>query len=143
MTVAPVYATRADLVDYAPADVTVPADPEATRLLRQASKEILRATLTALYDADTDGYPTNTMVREAFRDAACAQAVWWLGNSGQETGTGSTEYSSVSIGSVSLSKPASSGSTSGGGSTGRLAPAAITELEAAGVLPGTIAQAYG
>ena len=100
-----VYATQADLTAYAPAGVTVPGEPETTRLLTAASKEIRRATTTAIYDVDDDGYPTDTTVREAFRDATCAQAIWRPGNPlpGAET---SGEYSSVSIGSVTLSRGA-------------------------------------
>lgn len=133
-----VYATRADLVAYAPADttVTVPGEPEATRLLTSASKEIRRATLTAIYTTDTDGYPTDTAKRQAFRDATCAQALWWLNNPGMETGT-STQYQSVSIGSVSLSRGNTSGAGAGG-SLPRLAPQADTELRDAGVLVGSV-----
>lgn len=133
-----VYATRAELIGYAPADVAakVPAEPEATRLLTSASKEIRRATTCAIYATDTDGYPTDTAVRQAFRDACCAQAVWWLQNPGQETGT-SDQYQTVSIGSVTLSRR--QGPTSSATSA-RLAPQADTELRDAGVLPGSVSQ---
>lgn len=129
-----VYATRAELVAYAPAGVTVPADPEATRLLTSASKEIRRATKCAIYATDTDGYPTDTAIRQAFRDATCAQAVWWIQNPGEETGT-SDQYESVSIGSVTLSKR--QGAT-GSASNPRLAEQAATELANVGLTPGSV-----
>ncbi len=131
---AQVYATRADLLAYAPAGVTVPADPEATRLLTSASKELRRATVCAIYSTDTDGYPSDATIRQAFRDACCAQAVWWLQNPGEETGT-ADQYDSVSIGSVSLSRRQGSTSSS---TDPRLAPQAETELRDAGVLPGSV-----
>ena len=80
-----VYATRDDLISYVPAgSVVVPDEPEATRLLTSASKRVRRGTKTAIYDTDDDGYPTKPEVRQAFRDATCAQAEWWLGNPGEE-----------------------------------------------------------
>ena len=130
-----VYATQAELSAYAPAGVTVPGEPEATRLLTAASKEIRRATKTAIYDVDEDGYPTDTAIRQAFRDATCAQAIWRPGDPlpGAETGG---EYSSVSIGSVTLSRGAKSAAAAG--SPSWLAEQADTELRDAGILPGHI-----
>lgn len=133
-----VYATRAELVAYAPASVQskIPAEPEATRLLTSASKEILLATRTAVYATDTNGYPTDTAVRQGFRDATCAQAVWWLENPGAESGSAG-QYDSVSIGSVTLSRGRGSGASTGG-SSARLAAQADTELRAAGITPGAV-----
>jgi hypothetical protein len=128
-----VYATRTDLTGYVPAGTTVPAEPEATRLLTSASKQILQATMTAFYDTDTDGYPTDTAVRQAFRDATCAQALWWLINPGLETGT-AAQYKSVSIGSVSLTRDTGASA----GPLPRMAPQADMELRNAGVLPGSV-----
>lgn len=136
-----VYATRTQLVDYAPANLKtrVPDEPEATRMLTSASKDIRRATKTAIYETDTDGYPTDTAIRQAFQDATCAQALWWIANPGEEDGTAG-QYANVSIGSLSLSRGAGSSSASGGGS--RLASKAETELRDAGVLAGSIVQTY-
>lgn len=129
-----VYANRTQLVDYTPEKykARTPSEPEATRLLTSASKEIRNATKTAIYDTDTDGYPTDTEVRQAFRDACCAQALWWLDNPGLETGA-AVQYQSVSIGSVTLSRGNSAGAT-----LPRFAPMAGTELANAGVLPGAV-----
>jgi hypothetical protein len=132
-----VYATRDDLIAYVPADVQprVPTEPEATRLLTSASKEILRATKTALYDTDTDGYPTDIVIRQAFRDAACAQAEWWLTGGSDEQGA-ETQYQTVSIGSMTLAR----GQANSAQSTPpeRLAPKAATELDNAGISPGVV-----
>lgn len=138
-----VYANRDQLYAYAPEKykAKIPAEPEASRLLTSASKEVLLATRTAIYTTDTAGYPTDTKVRQAFTDATCAQALWWAINDGEETGS-ADEYDSVSIGSVSLSKKSGSGARSAGlpvGGSGRLCPQAATELAVAGLSPGHVA----
>lgn len=137
-----VYATQADLVAYTPAKHVdrIPGEPEASRLLAIASKEVLLATRTAVYDTDSDGYPTNTDVRAALRDATCAQALWWMINPDEETGI-ADEYDSVSIGSVRLTKKTTSGGRQAGlpvGGSGRLAAMAATELAVAGLTPGHV-----
>lgn len=136
-----VYATRAELVAYAPAGTVLPADPEATRLLTSASKIIRRATKTAIYDVDVDGYPTNSVIRQAFRDATCAQALWWNANPGEETGQAG-QYSSVSIGSLSLTRAGRGGNGSTSATGQQLASQAETELRDAGVLAGSIVHSY-
>lgn len=135
-----VYATLGDLAGNKPEDVTLSSsDTELTRLLDSASREIRRATKTAIYDVDVDSYPTNVDIREAFRLATCAQVYWWS-ETGDEQGV-QGQYTSVSIGSVSLSRGGgSAGSTSG--QQGRLAPAADTILRDAGVLAGAIVGSY-
>lgn len=127
-----VYATLADLTSYAPSGTTLPVEPEATRVLTAASKVLERATLTAVYTTDTLSYPTDAVIRQAFRDAACAQVIWW-GITLDEMGA-SGQWQTVSIGSVSL------GRGKGVGAGQELAPAAHTELLVAGVLPGYVAQ---
>lgn len=131
-----VYATLGDLTGYtAGSTYVVPGEPEATRVLTAASKAIRRATKSAVYDTDTNGYPSDAAVRQAFRDATCAQVVWWK-ETGDELGTGGA-YDSVSIGSVSLSRGRGSGQTE---QNPRLAPQAATELGNAGLLPGSVVQ---
>jgi hypothetical protein len=137
-----IYATRQQLLDYTPAEhkTKVPAEPEATRLLTAASKEVLLATRTAIYATDTDGYPTASATLQALRDATCAQALWWAINPGEETGT-ADEYDSVAIGSVHLSKKSGSGARNAGlavGGSGRLCPQAATELALGGLSPGHV-----
>ncbi|WP_027945961.1 hypothetical protein [Amycolatopsis taiwanensis] len=132
-----VYATRDELVEYAPADVKtrIPNDPEATRLLTSASAEVLSATKTAIYDADAEGYPSDTTVRQAFRNATCAQAVWWLTGGDDEQGA-SSQYQTVSIGSLTLAR--SQPGTATPPSTQRLAPRAAVELDGVGIALGVV-----
>lgn len=91
-----VYATEDDLTEWA----TEPID-HATALLRAASALIDDATLTAVYDVQADGMPDDPDTRDAFRDAACAQAATWAalgidprlgpaGATGKHTVTGKT-----------------------------------------------------
>jgi len=68
------YADIDDLTDWL-APAAVPAD--ATGLLRSASGLVRSETKTAVYATDADGYPTDTALRTAFREAACAQAKFW------------------------------------------------------------------
>jgi hypothetical protein len=67
------YATEADLAEWLGADV--PANAGA--LLRSASGLVRSETRTAVYATDGDGYPTDTALRTAFREAVCAQAKFW------------------------------------------------------------------
>lgn len=98
-----VYATRADLVDYAPPSVTVPDEPEATRVLTRASEDVDDALLTAVYDVDTDDMPTDTKVIEAMKLATCAQAIERIRTGTEDGNDGLDGWDSVSIGSISLS----------------------------------------
>lgn len=134
-----VYATLTDLAAYAPAGTTLPDATEAVRLLTSASAVIRRATLTAVYDADTTGMPTDTTIRDTFRRATCAQALWWL-LTGDEQGLVSL-YETVSIGSVNLSRRGSGHGGGSGVSGQQLAPQAETELRGT-VLPGSVVQIY-
>lgn len=136
-----VYATRDDLVAYTPAGTVVPDEPEATRLLTSASKRVRRGTKTAIYDTDTDGYPAKADIRQAFRDATCAQAEWWLGNPGEESGA-ARQYGSVSIGSLTLNRGGGAAGSSGQSEAPVLCDKAETELRDAGVLAGSISQVY-
>lgn len=68
------YATTEELSAWMAPDAA-PAD--AASLLRSASGLIRSETKTARYVTDVDGYPTDTGIRKAFRDAACAQAKFW------------------------------------------------------------------
>lgn len=133
-----VYATLAQLTNYAPAGTTLPVEPEATRILTSASKVIDRAAIAAIYQTDTGGYPTDTAVRQAFQDACCAQVVWWA-NTLDEIGW-SGQFQQVSIGSVSLGRGGGKSGGSGGTPGQELAPQAETELRNAGVLPGSLVQ---
>ncbi|MEV4053035.1 hypothetical protein AB0J55_17770 [Amycolatopsis sp. NPDC049688] len=133
-----VYATLGDLAEHKPEDVTLSSsNTELARQLESASREIRRATKTAIYDVDSDGYPTDTKIRETFRLATCAQVYWWA-ETGDEQGVAG-QFNNVSIGSVSMSR--GGGAAAAGGNDGRLAPTAATIL-ADGVTPGAIVGSY-
>lgn len=68
------YATESDLTAWL-APTSLPAD--AAGLLRSASGLVRTETKTAQYVTDADGYPTDTVLRTAFREAVCAQAKFW------------------------------------------------------------------
>lgn len=69
-----VYATTQELTEWL-GEAPVPAD--ADRLLRSASRIIGSETKTAIYATDTDGYPTDTPLRDAFREATMEQVMFW------------------------------------------------------------------
>ncbi|WP_344677231.1 hypothetical protein [Saccharopolyspora taberi] len=127
------YATRAELVAYAPADAVIPDEPEASRLLARASEAVEELTFTAIYDTDADGMPVDPEDVAAFRDATCAQAVHWL-ETGDESGQAG-QWGTVSIGSVSLSR---NGAGNADGSDGRTPDTVSRPLRLAGLLPGYI-----
>lgn len=109
-----------------------PAD--AARLLARASEDVDSALLTALYDTDAMGMPTDPAVVAALADAACAQVEYQ--QAAGDDGTGAADrWDSVSLGPASMSgprqRPASPGDVD-------LAPRAHRALRAAGLLPGVI-----
>lgn len=123
-----VYATTADLAHSLEA-----APPTgARRKLRHASQIVERRTKCAIYDVDVNGFPTKTEVKNAFRDAVCAQVEWW-GETGDEFGTAG-QWDNVKIGSVALGGRKSTSHAGGE----ELAPAAESILDNAGLLPGTV-----
>ncbi|MFE2019885.1 hypothetical protein ACFW9O_17800 [Streptomyces sp. NPDC059499] len=105
-----VYATAAQYEETT--GQTAPADIDAR--LRRASRFLdSRVFRLCRYDVAEDGMPSNEVVAEAFAAAVSAQ-VWAWDDSGDELGTAG-QYTSVSIGSVSLSGGgAQSGASSGG-----------------------------
>lgn len=105
--IGPAYATSADLAAWLQA---APPD-DSDKLLRDATRELDFALKAAIYDVDDDGEPTDAEVIAALRDACCAVVEWW-----QETGdplSSGGAYTSVSIGSVTLSRSQASGAPSG------------------------------
>ena len=121
------YASSADLAKWL--DGAPPLD--ADRKLRRASRLIDRATLTAVYQTDARGYPTEQQVIEAFRDATCAQVESW-GVTGDEHNE-AAKYSSASVGGASYTR-----ATGGGTPADRLCDRAADELITSGLLPGYI-----
>ncbi len=127
---APIYATVEDYRSWLGEQSADVSD----RLLRQASRIIDELLIGAVYDTDTDDYPTDPDVRQALTDATCAQAEW-MDAAGDTAGTGDVQtVTSASIGSVSYSgqTTTSAGITTTGAS---VAPAAARELRGAGLRP--------
>ncbi|MGW0495047.1 hypothetical protein ACWD0Z_06290 [Streptomyces sp. NPDC003007] len=125
-----IYATSADYQQFT--GQAPPPDIEA--LLAKASR-FLEANVFRLcwYEVDADGYPSNAVVRQAFRDATCAQAEWF-DDIGDSTGASAVGWASVKLGSASMSRP--EGSTSGSASAAReIAPAVADALGSADLTP--------
>lgn len=100
------YATEAELTAY---PVTVPAGANATLLLTRASRDIDRALLTAVYDVDINGAPTDAVVIAALRDATCEQVAGMI-DAGDLTGTGATAPSAgFTIGKISVQRGSGTG----------------------------------
>lgn len=101
------YATEVDLQDYID-----PVPDNAGLLLTRASRLVDRALLTAVYDVDEQGLPTDPKIAQALLEATCEQVASW--DEAGETGTGAGDhYANASIGSVNLSRK---NSQDGGGS---------------------------
>lgn len=125
----PIYATPDDLAAY-PGGSAVSASDAPTLLAR--AHRLLGASLFRFcwYQMGADTLPSNTLVADAFRDAVCAQVVWWdeLGDSIGALGAG---YGSVSIGSASLSRSGRDGVVASDGSDSparQIAPEVIDAL---------------
>ena len=128
-----VYATTTDLANW----LHGPPPAGARRMLARATLRVDELCKTAVYDVDANNLPTDPAVIAALRDATCAQ-VEWMVETGDLAGTAAPEqYQSVSIGSVSLTRAGSGGA--GGTAASRYAPNAVTVLQLAGLLPGTVA----
>lgn len=122
------YATEADLVPTYLA--TAPTQVELK--LERASRTVDQALLTAVYDVDEDGLPTDPDVQEALRTATCEQVTAWeaLG----EDGTGAaSSWDDVQIGSVRLARRSQTGAGGSGSAATRLAPQAWAALQQAGL----------
>ncbi|MGW0550560.1 hypothetical protein [Streptomyces altiplanensis] len=85
-----------------------PAPANAARLLARASRFVDRAMRAALYDTDAAGYPSDTDVRVAFRDAASTQVSVWAKRDAAADGTGgdlaASPWTSVKAGDLSFSR---------------------------------------
>lgn len=128
-----VYATEAELIAYgAPPGVTLPADAEATRQLTRASERIDELLLTAIYNTDDDGMPTEAAVIEALQLATCAQVVGWASGEVSEVNT-SGQFKDIALGTLKLSRGNASG-----GQVPRYAEQAVTHLRLAGLVPGAV-----
>ncbi|MFI6813272.1 hypothetical protein ACIBG7_12710 [Nonomuraea sp. NPDC050328] len=123
-----VYATAQDYADYTGQD----APDGIEQALARASERIDELLMGAVYAVDAAEMPTDTKVRQAVRQATCAQAAWSIAV-GDPYGVASA-FKSVSIGSVKLDR------ASGGAGDGppRYAQDALSILRTAGLLPGIV-----
>lgn len=130
---APVYATPAEYAEWLnPGNPgTPPAGAE--RALRAASRRIRTMTMSACYETDETGAPTNPDILAAFMEATCAQADYARGI-GDKNDTGAAlAWGAVKLGSASMSR----GQAPGGG-TEQPSPysgEAYTILQQAGLIP--------
>lgn len=93
------YATSADLTAEYP-DTAQPANVDT--LLSVASGIVDKILVSAVYDTDVDGLPTDTDAAEAMKLATCALVAEWVAVSATLPGS-SLVWDSVGIGNVSLS----------------------------------------
>ena len=122
--------TYATTQDYATHLGSAPP-PGIDLLLARATRLIDQAIMSAVYDVDDDGMPTDSAVRSALRDATIEQAAYWSQTG--EDGTGAlSEYAQGSIGSVSLGRHQTEGAGPGSGAR-TLAPQAWQILQQAGL----------
>lgn len=128
---APVYATSVEYNASPYGQATAGADI-ADRLFI-ASRDIDRLLVTAVYDVNVNDVPTDAEVAQALREATIAQASHGIDPSAGDEGDIPAGYSSVSIGSVSLTKDRAIGQVTTGGIA--YAPRAPMILHAAGLLP--------
>lgn len=120
-----VYATTAD---YAK-ELRKAPPTGSRRALAEASRLVDDMLLTAIYDTDTAGMPTDADVIVALRDATCAQAEY-SATTGDKNAIGASQLHSFTIGSVSATRGyTSTGSTA----PGRYSTKAWSILQRAGL----------
>lgn len=125
-----IYATSADYQNVT--GLTPPDDIDT--LLADASR-MLEANVFKIcwYEVDEDGYPSNALVRQAFREAACVQARWF-DDLGDSTGASAVGWGSVKLGSAQLSRSVTD--VSGAASPAReVAPAVFDVLGSTDLTP--------
>lgn len=102
----PIYATPDELAKYITGDPGATAGANAalyTLRIRSASRLVTKATETATYSTDGDLLPTDTLKRDAMREATCEHASAWI-TSGIDPAAGTAQLSRV-VESKSLSGP--------------------------------------
>lgn len=117
------YATVAELAVFMLGEV--PGD--ALRQLDRASELIDDHTRTAVYEHDTDGFPTEAKYIAAFMKATCAQVQFWMAGDEEDDVLGPVEWS-LAIGGTA--------SAPSGGKSLVLAPRAARILRAGGLYRG-------
>lgn len=125
------YATSSDLY-AAPWNLDLD-DREGDALLMRASTLVDSLIITAIYATDDDGKPTDPRVKDALRDATCAQASWFSETG--DTGSGAAgRFNSMSLGSASLSGGGTGSGTNTDAATSAVSPEAVRILMNAGLV---------
>lgn len=124
------YAEPQDLADWM--GRTDPPEG-ADRWLRDASMDVDSLLLTAVYDVDSDGMPTDQAVIDALRDATTAQAEYLI-EVGDRTGA------SANLTNVKVDKISKTWATDRNGRVIRedYAPRSVQILHQSGLIPGTV-----
>jgi hypothetical protein len=120
------YATSADLAAY----LRDSPPPDCERMLADATREVDLMLLTARYNVDDNGFPSDPEQRAAVRDAVCEIVSWW-NDTGDPAGSLAV-YGSLSAGSISVGR-ATAGQAKG--QSTRLPSQAADILRAAGLNP--------
>lgn len=124
------YATPQQYADWLGKD-TPPAGAE--RALAEATIVIDEQIEAAVYDVDDAGFPTDADKLQAVMEATCAQADYARGT-GDPFSTGAAgAWTSVKVGSASLTRGGSGGAGSAAGGD-RYSPTATSLLRQAGLL---------
>lgn len=119
------YATAADLAEYlGQPEPTGEPSPDTVRLLHRASEHLDPYLSLCRYRTDPAGYPLDPWIRDALRDATCAQVEQWNEVGESEAIAGYSSDTAISYGRVSTSRRPS-----------RVAPRAVAALTSAGIRP--------
>lgn len=125
-----IYATSAEYEAYTGQTPPSDIDQQLTNASRMLVAEVFRL---CWYEVDEDGYPSNSLVREAFSDAVCAQVEWW-DEIGDSTGAAAVGWGTVKLGSAQMSRSVTA--TSGAASAAReVAPKAWDALRSDDLTP--------
>lgn len=125
-----IYANSADYQTYTGQTPPSDIDQQLADASRMLEAQVIRL---CWYEVDEDGYPSNTLVREAFRDAVCAQAEWF-DELGDSTGASGVGWGTVKLGSAQMSRSVTA--TSGASSAAReIAPKAMDALQGMDLTP--------
>lgn len=130
----PIYATSTEYQNSPYGSSPAPAN--ISQLLAQASRAVDTLIVAAVYTVDNDQLPTDPDILAATRDATIAQARYSNAR-GDGEGTGET-WSSVGIGSATLTRGSGSSAANTGGLSPRFSPVANDILRGAGLLPGIV-----
>ena len=124
------YATPTDL-NASPWNANLSTE-QATTLLTHATPILEELTKTAIYTTNSQGLPTDPVIAAAFKDAACAQATYFI-DTGDITGAAG-RFNSLSLGSFSVSGGGVGSRNNESAAVQRFAPQAVQILANAGLI---------